>query len=329
MPPLSLVNQDIAIIGMSGIMPGTNNLDEFWAYLSEGVDLISEVPSDRWDYKAYANQAHLHLRWGGFMPDIDIFDPEFFNLSPKEAELMDPQQRLFLQTVWHTIENAGYKASDFSGSKTGVFVGVGTSDYAELLNRHGENNAWASTGNAHSILVNRISYLLNIHGPSEPINTACSSSLIAIHRAVESIRSGQCEMAIAGGVNAILTPTLNISFSHAGMLSPEGRCKTFDQSANGYVRGEGVGALLLKPLHEAEKDHDHIYAIIKGSAENHGGKAQSLTSPNPNAQKELLIAAYENAQIDPSTVTYIEAHGTGTSLGDPIEIEALKKAFSK
>ncbi|MBF0453051.1 MAG: SDR family NAD(P)-dependent oxidoreductase, partial [Candidatus Magnetomorum sp.] len=328
MPQLSPKNQDIAIIGMSGVMPGAKNLTEFWEYLSEGIDLISEVPNDRWDFRTYADKKNLHLRWGGFMPDIDKFDPEFFNLSPKEAELMDPQQRLFLQTVWHTIEDAGYKASDFSGSKTGVFVGVGTSDYSELLRMQGENNAWVSTGNAHSILANRVSYLLNLHGPSEPIDTACSSSLIAIHRAVESIQSDKCNLAIVGGVNAILTPTLNISFSHAGMLSPDGRCKTFDQSANGYVRGEGVGAIILKPLHEAEKDHDHIYAIIKGSAENHGGNAQSITAPNPNAQKELLISAYEDAHIDSSTVTYIEAHGTGTSLGDSIEIEALKKAFS-
>jgi polyketide synthase PksN len=262
------------------------------------------------------------------MPDIDKFDAAFFNLSPKEAELMDPQQRLFLTAVWQAIEDAGYKAQQLSGSKTGLFVGVASSDYAELLSRYGENNAWVSTGNAHSILANRVSYLLNIHGPSEPIDTACSSSLVAIHRAVESIRSHKCDMAIAGGVNAILTPTLNISFSHAGMLSPEGRCKTFDQSANGYVRGEGVGAIILKPLHMAKDDQDHIYAVIKGSAENHGGNAQSLTAPNPTAQKQLILAAYEDAQIDPTTVTYIEAHGTATSLGDPIEIDALKNAFS-
>ncbi|KPA10853.1 protein containing Beta-ketoacyl synthase, partial [Candidatus Magnetomorum sp. HK-1] len=324
----TLTCQDIAIIGISGIMPGSQNLDEFWKNISEGIDLISEVPSERWDFQDYAGQPDMHVRWGGFIQDVDKFDASFFNLSPKEVELMDPQQRLFLTTVWHVIEDAGYKASQLSGSKTGVFVGVASSDYFELLNMHGENSAWTSTGNAHSILANRVSYLLNLYGPSEPIDTACSSSLVAIHKAIESIRSNKCDMAIAGGVNVILTPTLNIIFSKAGMLCPDGRCKTFDQSANGYVRGEGVGAILLKPLKQAEKDHDHIYAVIKGSAENHGGKSQSLTAPNPNAQKEVLIAAYEDACIDPTTVNYIEAHATGTSLGDPIEINALKNAFS-
>ncbi|MBF0451643.1 MAG: SDR family NAD(P)-dependent oxidoreductase, partial [Candidatus Magnetomorum sp.] len=325
---LSIASKDIAIIGMSGIMPGSSNLNQFWEHLSKGIDLISEVPAERWDFQTFESIPDTYARWGGFIPDVDSFDAKFFNISNGEAELMDPQQRLFLATVWHTIEDAGYKASQLSGSKTGVYVGVTTSDYVEILNDHGEYNAWVSTGNLHSIIANRISYFLDLNGPSEAIDTACSSSLVAIHRAVEAIKNNKCELAIAGGVNAILTPTLNISFSNAGMLSPDGRCKTFDQSANGYVRGEGVGAILLKPLHKAEKDNDHIYAVIKGSAENHGGNSQSLTAPNPNAQKELLIAAYENARIDPSTVTYIEAHGTGTSLGDPIEIDSLKKAFS-
>ncbi|WP_136669441.1 beta-ketoacyl synthase N-terminal-like domain-containing protein, partial [Flavobacterium sp. H122] len=178
-------------------------------------------------------------------------------------------------------------------------------------------------------LVNRISYLLDIHGPSEPIDTACSSSLIAIHKAVESIRNGRCDMAIAGGVNALLSPELTLSFSQAGMLSEDGKCKSFDQRANGYVRGEGVGVVILKSLAKAEQDGDHIYGLIRGSAENHGGKANTLTSPNPNAQKDLLIKAYTTADIDPRDVSYIEAHGTGTPLGDPIEVEGLKSAFKE
>ncbi|MBF0451758.1 MAG: hypothetical protein HQK75_13730, partial [Candidatus Magnetomorum sp.] len=323
------VSMDIAIIGISGIMPQSDNLDHFWRNLYEGIDLVTETPSDRWDYRHYQDTPEWYLRWGAFISDVDKFDASFFNLSPREAELMDPQQRLFLACVWQLIEDAGYKASFLSGSKTGVFVGVGATNYTELFNEKDINESWTSTGNAHSILANRISYFLNLHGPSEPINTACSSSLIAIHRAVEAIRSNTCDMAIAGGVNVILTPTLSISFSKAGMLSKEGRCKTFDQSADGYVRGEGIGAILLKPLNQAEKDHDHIYAVIRGSSENHGGNAQTLTAPNPNAQTDLLVTTYEDANIDPSTITYIEAHGTGTSLGDPIEINALKKAFSQ
>ncbi|RKZ54148.1 MAG: non-ribosomal peptide synthetase, partial [Candidatus Parabeggiatoa sp. nov. 2] len=325
----------IAIIGMSGMMPQSEDLESFWQHLESGDDLITEVPPERWDWQAYygdptkeANKTKA--KWGGFMPAVDQFDPLFFGISPREAELMDPQQRLVLETVWKTIEDAGYKASYLSGTKTGLFVGVATHDYDELLRENvSDIEAHTSTGMAHSILANRISYLLNLHGPSEPIDTACSSSLVAIHRAVEAIRSGTCEMAIAGGVNVMLTPILTLSFSKAGMLSEDGRCKTFDKRANGYVRGEGVGAIWLKPLEKAQADGDRVYAVIKGTAENHGGHATSLTAPNPNAQTQLLVSAYENAHLDPSTVSYIEAHGTGTSLGDPIEINGLKNAFAE
>ncbi|MCG8308361.1 MAG: SDR family NAD(P)-dependent oxidoreductase, partial [Cytophagales bacterium] len=242
--------------------------------------------------------------------------------------LMDPQQRIFLEVVWQAIEDAGYKASALSGSNTGLFVGVSSSDYADLLSQSGiAIEAQSATGRAHSILANRVSYLLDLHGPSEPVDTACSSALVAVHRAVEVIRNGTCEMAIAGGVNVMLSPGLYISFSKAGMLCEDGRCKTFDKQANGYVRGEGVGAVLLKPLNKAQSDGDHIYALIKGTAINHGGQASSLTAPNPNAQADLIISAWEKSDVDPSTVTYIEAHGTGTSLGDPVEINGLKKAF--
>ncbi|MGD6960815.1 SDR family NAD(P)-dependent oxidoreductase [Fictibacillus phosphorivorans] len=327
--------EPIAIIGMSGVMPQSDNLEEFWENLRDGKDMISVVPNDRWDWKEYygdpAKEVNkTDVKWGGFMKETDKFDPLFFGISPREAELMDPQQRIFLQTVWKTIEDAGYRASDLSGSDTGLFVGVATSDYNEILqDTTAEIEAQTSTGMSHSMLANRISYLLNLHGPSEPVNTACSSSLVSIHRAVESIQNGNCEMAIAGGINVMLTPTLHISFSKAGMLSKDGRCKTFAQSADGYVRGEGSGAVLLKPLSKAVNDGDHIYAVIKSTAVNHGGKTSSLTAPNPQAQANLLIKAYEKAGIDPNTVTYIEAHGTGTNLGDPIEINGLKSAFSK
>jgi acyl transferase domain-containing protein/SAM-dependent methyltransferase len=325
----------IAIIGMSGVMPESPDLESFWQNLLAGNDLIREVPPERWDWQEYYGDPikdgnKTRAKWGGFMPDLDKFDAGFFNISAREAELMDPQQRILLQTVWKTIEDAGYQPADLAGSKTGVFVGVTTADYAELLkNGTVDIEAYTSTGTVFSIFANRISYLLDLHGPSQPIDTACSSSLIAIHRAVEAIRNGSCTMAIAGGVNAMITPTLTIAFSKAGMLSKDGHCKTFDKKADGYVRGEGVGSVLLKPLAQAEADHDHIYAVIRGSAENHGGRATSLTAPNPKAQAELLVNAYEQAGIAPDTVSYLEAHGTGTSLGDPIEINSLKKAFAE
>ncbi|HIJ54486.1 MAG TPA: SDR family NAD(P)-dependent oxidoreductase, partial [Deltaproteobacteria bacterium] len=332
--PRTAGEMPIAVIGMSAVMPGSENPEKFWQHLTAGDDLINEVPADRWDWKSlYGDPAtepnKTRAKWGGFIADVDRFDPLFFGISPKEAELMDPQQRLFLETVWKTIEDAGYRAADVAGTDTGLFVGVAANDYAELLGRcASEIEAHTSTGMSHSMLPNRISYLLDLHGPSEPIDTACSSSLVAIHRAVEAIRSGTCEMAIAGGVNVILTPTATISFDKAGMLSPDGRCKTFDKRADGYVRGEGVGAVMLKPMDRAVADGDWIYAVIRGTAVNHGGKANSLTAPNPKAQTSLIVKAYERAKIPAHTVGYIEAHGTGTSLGDPIEINALKNAFS-
>jgi len=321
--------EPIAIIGISGVMPQCENLEIFRERLAAGTDLITEAPQERWDWRAFAAGGEA-ARWGGFMKEVDKFDAEFFGISPREAELMDPQQRIFLEVTWKAIEDAGYGPSALSGTRTGIFVGVSSSDYSELLAAGpGKLETHESTGKAHSILANRISYLLDIHGPSESIDTACSSSLVAIHQAVTAIRGGACEMAIAGGVNVMLTPKWFLVFQAAGMLSKDGRCKTFDERANGYVRGEGAGAIFLKPLRRALADHDHIYAVIKATAENHGGRAKSLTAPNANAQAELLIEAYTKARIDPATVSYIEAHGTGTSLGDPIEINGLKKAFKK
>jgi acyl transferase domain-containing protein len=323
------VCEPTAIIGMSGRFPGSPNLEIFWKHLEAGDDLISEIPRDRWDWKALFGDMSS-ARWGGFISDVDKFDAEFFGISPREARLMDPQQRLFLETVWETIEDAGYKASDLGGTRTGIFVGVSVTDYQEVIFSHPtEVDPHTATGLSHAVLANRVSYLLNLHGPSEPIDTACSSSLVVIKRAMESIQSGTSEMAIAGGVNVILSPKGFIAFNSAGMLAKDGRCKTFDHRADGYVRSEGVGAVFLKPLSRAEADGDHIYGIIIGASENHGGRAHSLTAPNANAQAALLIDTYENAQIDPAAVTYIETHGTGTELGDPVEINGLKKAFNQ
>ncbi|HEU4768385.1 MAG TPA: beta-ketoacyl synthase N-terminal-like domain-containing protein, partial [Pyrinomonadaceae bacterium] len=316
----------IAIVGISGVFPGSRDLDHFWENLRDQKDLITEIPADRWNWRDYhkdfsSGEFKTQVKWGGFIEDADKFDARFFNISPLEAEMMDPQQRVFLQTVWQTIENAGYKASEFAGRRVGLFVGVQFSDYQQMLASQGLLNPQMGLGNEHSILVNRISYLLNLRGPSEPYNTACSSSLVAVHRAVSSIRSGESELAIAGGISLMLSPYTTISGDSLGVLSVDGRCKTLDASANGYVRGEGVGALLLKPLARAVADGDHIYAVIKATAVNHGGKASSLTAPNSEAQAALLVQAYEEAGVDPQTVSYLELHGTGTKLGDPIEIE--------
>ena len=240
---------------------------------------------------------------------------------------MDPQHRLFLETVWKTIESGGYDPYGLSNQDVGLFVGVQFNEYVALL--AGETHAYVGTGNSHTMLANRISYLLNLHGPSEAIDTACSSALVAIHRAVKALQRGECTMAIAGGVSLMLSPDTFIVTSQLGVLSPDGQCKTFDKDANGYVKGEGVGALLLKPLDQALADEDLIYGIIKGSAEKHGGKAQSLTAPNAIAQAALLEKAYREGEVNPATITYIEAHGTGTALGDPVEVEGLKLAFSK
>lgn len=325
----------IAVIGLSAVMPQSEDLEAFWSNLEAGNDLITKIPKSRWKGGAFgevltrAGIADKDL-YGGFIRDADKFDALFFGISPKEAGLMDPQQRIFLETVWHAIEDAGYRASDLSGTKTGLFVGISTVDYADIVKQNGVKiEGHLATGLAHSVLANRISFLFNFHGPSEPVDTACSSALVALHRAAESIRSGDCELAIAGGVNLLLSPAVFVSFLEAGMLSEDGKCKTFDRCANGYVRGEGAGAVVLKPLNRAIKDGDHVYGIIKATAVNHGGRSASLTAPNMLAQSELIIETYEKAKLDPATISYIEAHGTGTSLGDPIEVNGLKRAFSE
>lgn len=325
--------ESIAVIGMNGIFPMSNDLYSFWENLKNKRNMISLIPKDRWNWESYygdpvKEKNKTKAKYGGFIEEIDRFDSEFFRISPYEAELMDPQQRIFIQTAWKTIEDAGYRVSDLKDKKAGVFVGVTLADYLLTIKENlDEISAYGSTGISHSILANRISYLFNFNGPSEPIDTACSSSLVAIHRAVNAIKNEECEIAIAGGVNIIVSPFTHLSLSSGGMLADDGKCKTFDKSANGYVRGEGSGAILLKKLEKAKQDNDYIYAVLKGTAVNHGGRANNLTSPNASAQSEVIINAYKKAMFDTRTISYIEAHGTGTSLGDPIEINGLKKAF--
>jgi amino acid adenylation domain-containing protein len=323
----------VAIIGISGRFPMAPDLDAFWANLIAGRDCIGEIPPDRWDWRALwgdpaADANKTDIKWGGFIDNVGDFDARFFNISAREAQMMDPQQRLLMQYAWKAIEDAGYSAGSLAGTTTAMLVGTASSGYGEMLAKSGSAiESHSSTGVVGSIGPNRMSYFLNLHGPSEPIETACSSSLVAIHRALTAMASGDCDQAIVGGINLILSPETHVSFSKAGMLCPDGRCKTFSKDANGYVRGEGVGMLFLKKLSLAERDRDHIYAVIRGSAENHGGRGNSLTAPNPKAQAELIKTACTRAGIDPRTIGYIEAHGTGTALGDPIEINGLKTAF--
>lgn len=312
-------DEDIAVVGMSCRIAGANNPDEFWRMLDEARDMISEIPSDRWDWRDYPGVS----RWGSFIAGIKEFDPLFFGISPAEAMYMSPEQRLMMQSVWECIEDAGYGGDSLKGTNTGIYVGCGPSSYTSLMS-HLPIEAYSVTGSVSSVGPNRISYNMDWHGPSNPIDTACSSSLVAVHRAIEAIRGGHCEVAIVGGVNALISPDVYISFTKSGMLCEDGRCKTFSDKANGYVRGEGVGMLMLKSLRAAQRDGDDIYAVIKGAAENHGGRTTSLTAPNPNAQAAVIRRAIEDAGIDFHRVGYIECHGTGTELGDPVEISGLK-----
>ena len=323
----------IAIIGMDGRFPNSPDLETFAAHLRAGADCMEEVPADRWDWRAVDGDPtkgpFTNVRFGGFVPDVDTFDAAFFRIAPREAELMDPQHRLFMECVWAAIEHAGHAPGALAGRKVGVFVGLNLLDYVEMANRAGIMEAQQLTGLGHAFCPNRLSFLLDIHGPSQVVDTACSSSLVALHRAVMSIRHEGCEMAIAGGANLMLSPLQHIMFSKVGMIAPDGRCKTFSSRADGYGRSDGVGAVVLKRLDLAERDGDPILGVIRASVEHHGGNATSLTAPNPKAQARLIVEAHRAAGIDPRTVGMIECHGTGTPLGDPVEVEGLKAAFAQ
>ncbi|ASZ12600.1 SDR family oxidoreductase [Chitinophaga sp. MD30] len=327
---------DVAIIGISGRYPGANNLAAFWDNLKAGKDSITEIPATRWNLHAYYDKekgktGKTYSKWGGFIDHADQFDPMFFNISAREAELMDPQERIFLQTVWETIEDAGYTRSMLQGDdkegKVGVYVGVMYEEY-QLFGPEetAKGNPIALLGNPSGI-ANRVSYFLNLHGPSMAVDTMCSSSLTAIHLACKDLQTGETELAIAGGVNLSLHPNKYLILSEGGFASSKGRCESFGEGGEGYVPGEGVGAVLLKPLARALADGDRIYGVIKGTAVNHGGKTNGYTVPNPKAQTAVIKAAMHKAGITPADISYIEAHGTGTSLGDPIEIAGLQKAF--
>ncbi|MCR8936409.1 type I polyketide synthase [Brevibacillus laterosporus] len=322
---------DIAIIGASCRLPGgVSNLEELWELLINNRNAIRPMPEHRWDWPdtIHPDSEHKGIDQGGFLDNIAEFDPLFFRISPTEAEILDPQQRLLMELSWECIEGANYSATAISGSNTGVFIGASGSDYSKLLDRYSDDvQAKYGIGTSMAILPNRISYFYNLHGPSIQIDTACSSSLVAVHQAVKSLQAGECEQALVGGVHLMCHPANSIAYYKAGMLSRDGKCKTFDKDANGYVRGEGGVVLLLKPVKQAKLDGDSIMAVIKGTATNHGGQANGLTVPNPAKQATLIKEAFRSADIAPESVGYMEAHGTGTSLGDPIEFAALKDAF--
>ncbi|WP_327320424.1 SDR family NAD(P)-dependent oxidoreductase [Streptomyces sp. NBC_01235] len=324
-PPVPAAADDpVAIVGISGVFPKAPDVQALWDNLLAGRDCIEAGLPDRWGERADAA-----FPWAGLIDGVAEFDPAFFGISPHEAIRMDPQQRLLLQSVWAAIEDSGHAPTSLAGSDTGVFIGTLDSGYGLLGDPDADVEGHTAVGRIPSLGPNRLSYLLDLRGPSQPIETACSSSLVALHRAVTAIRSGECSAAVAGGVNLLIEPSLHTSLGRSGALSPSGRCRTFAADADGFVRGEGAGMVLLKPLSRAEQDGDHIYGLIRATGENHGGRAQSLTAPNPRAQADLLVKVYRQAGFDPRTVGYIETHGTGTRLGDPIEINGLKAAFEE
>ncbi len=330
--------EPIAIIGLGCRVPGGgDDAASFWRLMIEGIDAITPVPADRWDHEALydpdpAALGRIATRSGGFLREVGQFDPGFFGIAPREAEGMDPQQRLLLEVGWEALEHAGQAPDRLEGSATGVFVGACASDYAysQLKSEDpGLLDAHFASGIAHSVFSGRLSFLLGLRGPSITIDTACSSSLVAIHLACQALRNAECRMALAGGVNLILTPDLFVALSQSRMLAPDGRCKTFAAAADGFGRGEGCGVVVLKRLGDAEADGDRILAVVSGSAVNQDGPSSSLTAPNGPAQEEVIRAALAFADIAPGQVGFIEAHGTGTQLGDPLEVQALGSVFAE
>ncbi len=327
--------EPIAIVGVGCRFPRDLVTPKaFWEFLRRGGDAISEVPADRWDIDAFYDAnvevpGKMITRQAGFFCSLDQFDPEFFGISPREAITMDPQQRWLLEVAWEALEDAGVAPNRLAGSATGVFIGICNNDFGHrLLDRGPEKiDAYLATGIAHSVAAGRLSYFLGLQGPCVSVDTACSSSLVSVHLACQSLRNRECDRALAGGVNRILSPELSVNFSKNHMLSPSGRCKTFDAAADGFTRGEGCGVVVLRRLSDALADHDPILALIRGSATNQDGRTSGLTVPNGPAQQIVIRHALENGGVAPREVSYIEAHGTGTSLGDPIEVGALSEVY--
>ncbi len=326
--------EPIAIVGIGCRFPGAHNPESFWELLRDGVDAITEVPPDRWDVDAFydpepGTPGKMYTRYGGFIDQVDQFDPSFFGISPREAERMDPQQRLVLEVAWEALENAAVVPAQLSDSPTGVFLGIGNFDFGLLqVDREVDQiNAYDGTGSSLCIAANRLSYLLNLRGPSLVVESACSSSLVATHLACRSLQTGESNLCVVGAVSLMMSPAQTITFSQARMMAPDGRCKTFDASADGYVRGEGCGIVILKRLSDAIRDGNPIQAVIRGSAMNQDGLTNGMTAPNGPSQQAVIHQALANAGVKPSEISYIEAHGTGTALGDPIEVKSLKSVL--
>ena len=319
-----------AIVGYAARFPGAPDADAFWDVLREGRDAVSEVPKDRWDVDEFFDPepgapGKVVTRRAGFVDDVTGFDAPFFGMSTREVRLMDPQHRLLLETAWRAVEHSGTAPTALANTNTGVFVGLATHDYLGMASdelTYPEIEAYMAIGTSNAAAAGRISYRLGLQGPAVAVDTACSSSLVAIHQACQALRLGECDLALAGGANVLLTPATMITFSSAHMLAPDGRCKTFDAAADGYVRGEGCGVIVIKRLEDAIRDGDRIRAVIRGSAINQDGASGGLTVPNGVAQQRVIADALKRADLEPSDVGYLEAHGTGTSLGDPIEAQA-------
>jgi acyl transferase domain-containing protein/acyl carrier protein len=331
-------NEPVAVIGAACRFPGNVcGIDDYWNLLLKGADAVTEVPVDRWDAGAYYSSdpqtpGKICTRYGAFLNAIDQFDPLFFGISEREAAFMDPQHRILLEVAWEAMENAGVSREEMLASRTGIFVGITSNDYAALLAKSMDEedvDAYCSMALSPNSASGRIAFILGATGPALTIDTACSSSLVAVHLAVQSLRTRECDVALAGGVNLYLSPVGNIALSRAGMLSPDGRCKPFDAAANGYVRGEGCGVVMVKRLEDAVEARDHILAVIIGSAVNQNGRSSGFTVPNGPAQQALIRSALASARVDPRLVGYVEAHGTGTALGDPIEASALQAVFGR
>lgn len=330
------LHEPIAIVGVGCRLPKADSPDAYWELLREGIDAVGEVPSDRWDADRFTDAdpdrpGRILSRAGAFLDDVRGFDAGFFGISAREALGMDPQQRLLLEVAYEALEHAGWPSASLSGTRTGVFVGIGTEDYAQLHYRAGVPeaiDAYDFTGTDTSVAAGRIAHTWNLRGPCLAVDTACSSSLVAVHLAVQSIARGECDRALVGGVNLILTPEASIYLSRARALSPTGRCRTFDAAADGYVRGEGAAVVALRPLEHARRDGDRVLAVIRGSAVLHDGRASGLTVPSPDAQAAVIREALAAADVQPAAVSLIEAHGTATALGDPIEVGAIAEVFS-
>ncbi|MFI9076355.1 type I polyketide synthase [Streptomyces sioyaensis] len=324
---------DIAIVGLDGRFPGAGNPRAFWDLLMSGEDAVREVPAERWDKNAFHDPqgapGRSNTTSGGFIDDPDAFDHEFFGISPREAEAMDPQQRLLLQSAWRALEDAGLDTRRQAGTNTGVFVGVMGNEWAQLhMTDYDRITAHLGSGNGYCMIANRVSYHLDLKGPSWAVDSACSSSLVAVHQACVALRGGECDQALVGGVNVMLTPALNIFYSQAGLSAPDAACKPFSRHADGIVRGEAVGTVVLRRLEDAVAAGLPVYAVIKGSAVNHDGRSNGLTAPSRWAQQDVIAEAYRRAGVRPQDVVAVEAHGTGTVLGDMIETNALGAVHS-